>query len=269
MWRLPDTPGSYIIDRRRRSIDLAHRKVAPVVSLVECVVSEELTLWVGEFDPTAVVPKSFSVGDHEFRRLLDHFHLPAVPDSALSVALFDLCADAYEMLVDVKRNISNIQNLLVVVLAAGKSGADTIKILDFGCGTGLSLVALQSLESNSVGRIQLTGMDRSPHMLQIAARRGLSVLTEAKWASLLAGTFHAVIASYVIHLGMSQDDCCAIAKQLIPGGVFVANYHHGDATGVAQTAALLSRAGLRPIPLPPIDCGTPGNPTVLFGKART
>jgi SAM-dependent methyltransferase len=268
MWRLPDTPGSYIIDRRRRSIDLAHCEVAPVASVAECVVSEELTVWIGEFERAAVVPKSFSVGDQEFRRLLDRFHLPAVPDSALSVALFDLCADAYERLVDVTRNVSNIHNLLRVALAAGQGGADPVMILDFGCGTGLSLVALQSFESNSAGRIQLTGMDRSPHMLQIAARRGLPVLAEADWASLPAGAFDAVIAPYVIHLGFSQEDCRLIAKQLAPGGVFVANYHRGDATGVARAAALLSGAGLRPIPLPAGDAGTPANPTVLFGQPR-
>jgi SAM-dependent methyltransferase len=269
MWQLSDTPGSYIIDRRRRSIDLAHREVAPVESVAECAVSEKLTVWIGEFERGAVIPKSFSVGDQEFRRLLDRFHLPAVPDSALSVALFDLCANAYDRIVDVKRNVSNIHNLLRVALAAGPRSADLIKVLDFGCGTGLSFVALQSFESKSAGRIQVTGMDRSPHMLQIAARRGLPILAAADWTHLLPATFDAVIASYVIHLGLSQDDCRTIAKQLRAGGVFVANYHHGDATSVGRAAALLSGAGLHPIPLPAGDAGTPVNPTILFGRAMT
>jgi len=140
---------------------LRPERFAPVASIAECVISEELTVWIGEFE-RATVPKSFSVGDQEFRRLLDRFYLPAVPDSALSVALFDLCADEYERLVDVKRNVSNIHNLLRVALLAWQGSADPVRILDFGCGTGLSLVALHSFEYTSVRRIELTGMDRSP-----------------------------------------------------------------------------------------------------------
>jgi predicted TPR repeat methyltransferase len=229
------------------------------------VVSEELTVWIGEFERAATVPKSFSVCDQEFRRLLDRFYLPAVPDPVLSVALFDLCAEAYERLVDVTRNVANIHNLLRVALVAWQGEFEPVRVLDFGCGTGLSVAALQSFISGSARRIQLTGTDGSAHMLQIAARRGLPVLAKADWASLPAGTYDAVIASYVFHLGISQDDCDLIAKQLTPGGVLVANYHRGDASGVARTAALLSRAGLRAIPLPADDAGTPANPILLFG----
>jgi SAM-dependent methyltransferase len=266
MWRLPETPGSYIIDRRRRSIDIAHNAVAPIVSVAECVVSEEFTVWIGEFERAAVVPKSFSVGNQEFRRLLDCFHLPAVPDSALSVALFDLCADAYERLVDVTRNVSNIHNLLRVAIATLTLEAEPVRVLDFGCGTGLSVVALQSFVSSFAGRIQLAGTDRSLHMLEIAARRRLPVLAVADLDANNKRVFDAVVASYVIHLGLSQDDCNLIAKQLAPGGVFVANYHHGDAASVAQATSLLSATGLRAMPLPSIDAGTPANLTLLFGK---
>ena len=48
----------------RRSIDLAHLEVAPVVSVVEYAVSEGSTIWVGEFEQPALVPKSFSVDSH-------------------------------------------------------------------------------------------------------------------------------------------------------------------------------------------------------------
>jgi SAM-dependent methyltransferase len=268
MWRLPDNPGSYIIDRRRRSIDLANLEVVPVVSVARCVVSGGLTIWVGEFERAASVPKSFSVDGQEFRRLLDRFHLPAVPDTDLSVALFDLCAEEYERLVDVAMNVSNIHNLLRVALAARQGEAGPVRILDFGCGTGLAVVALQSFVPGPDGAIQLIGTDRSPHMLRMAARRGLLVLTEEAWACVPAGAYDAVIASYVVHLGLSQSDSELISKKLAPGGVFVANYHRGDETDMAGVAALLSRAGLRPMPLPTCDVGTPGNPTILFGHPR-
>lgn len=269
MWPFPENPGSYIIDRRERSIEHANNTVAAIASVAKYVVSEKLSLWIGEFEQAAVVPKLFSVGDQQFRRLLDRFHLPAVPDSVLSVALFDLCADAYERIVDVSRNVSNIHNLLGVALATLKVKGNPLKVLDFGCGTGLSVVAVQSFVSNSPSYIQLTGTDRSQHMLQLAARRGLPVVAVEELRAIRGREFDAVIASYVIHLGLSRDDCNLVAKMLAPGGVFVANYHHGDTESVAQTVALLSAAGLRAIPLPDIDLGTGANLTLLFGKPNT
>jgi len=268
MWRIPHNPGSYIIDRRRRSIDLAHLEVAPIASVTECEVSEELTLWIGEFEEAAAVPRSFYVSNQEFRRLLDRFHLPAVPDPVLSVALFDLCAEAYERLVDVTKNVANIHNLLQIAITALQRTSGPIRLLDFGCGTGLSIVALQSPVCRSLPRIHITGTDNSAQMLKIAARRGLPVLAKADWASLARGTYDAVIASYVVHLGISQHDCDLIAKQLTPGGVLAANCHRGDAAAVERVAALLRRAGLRAIPLLAGDAGTPANPILLFGHER-
>lgn len=267
-WRLPDKPKSYIIDRRRRSIDRAHLDVVPIRSITECVISEHLTIWVGEFQEGQPVPKAFAVDGREFRRLLDHFHIPAVPDTALSVALFDLCAERYERLVDVPRNIANIHNLLQVVLGARQEKAGPVNMLDFGCGTGLVVRALQSFMPRSKCIIHCTGTDRAPHMLEMAGRRGLVVLRKEDWERVPAEAYDAVIASYVAHLGISRADCELIAKQLGPGGVFAANYHRGDDVGMAELESLLNSIGLCALPLPACDAGTSGNPTILFGKPR-
>jgi len=267
MWHIPDPPGLYIVDRRRRTIDLAHREIAGIASVMECPVSEGLSVWVGEFEGAASIPKGFTIAGREFRRLLDHFYLPVVPDTTLAVALFDICADAYERLVDVRRNIANIHNLLRVVLAALPSGSRSARILDFGCGTGLAAEALRTFDHPTPASVELIGTDHSEHMLQMASQRGHTVITDAELVNSSDKAFDAAIASYVVHLGLSCEDCLLIARKLRSGGLFVANYHHGGEVELAEIAARLSNVGFSPVAMPDCDAPTPRNPTLLF-RAR-
>jgi predicted TPR repeat methyltransferase len=98
--------------------------------------------------------------------------------------------------------------------------APSSRVLDLGCGTGLVGAAL------ATPGLQLTGVDLSPRMLEIAAKRGiyagllLADVQEAL-ASSPAAHFRAVLAADVfIYIGDLADVFREVARVLEPGGLF-------------------------------------------------
>ena len=94
------------------------------------------------------------------------------------------------------------------------------RVIDLGCGTGLVGVALEG------ARAQIVGVDLSPRMLEIAARRGAYArLEQGELAEVLArmpaGSVHAVLAADVfIYVGDLAAVFAAVARVLAPRGLF-------------------------------------------------
>jgi predicted TPR repeat methyltransferase len=172
-----------------------------------------------------------------YKRVLDRFYLPRISDPALSTALFDLCASLYDAVIDRKRNIQNICQLFRTVIDNAMDKQGRLKVLDFGCGTGLSMAAVEALPKKLSARIDLYGTDASSAMLAQASAKGLRVLEFTEWQAMLPGSFDGVIASFVLHCGILDSELRTIGRQLRPGGIFVANYF-----GASQSALKLFRA---------------------------
>lgn len=100
--------------------------------------------------------------------------------------------------------------------------AGSIRILDAGCGTGLSGVALAA-----AGYSNLTGCDFSPEMLEQAATKGVyRTLFETDLNEGLANvddeSYDAVTAVGVFSFGhVSPDACDGLLRVIKPGGHFV------------------------------------------------
>lgn len=168
-----------------------------------------------------------------YQRLLDRFYVPLPPDPIVSTALFDLEARDYDNLVRKAQNVSNITTLLNLVLAALPMVSE-VNLLDFGCGTGLSLAALNGVDAKASREIEVVGTDCSLEMLKIATEKGLRTIPFDHWWKLPDECFDGIIASYVFHCGLRSDELAAMARQLRRHGVLVGNYHHATEKAISE-----------------------------------
>lgn len=132
---------------------------------------------------------------------------------AAELRLFDHIAATYELEIDPQRNRDNVRNLLERVVT--RPGA---RVLDFGCGSGLS-VSVASLQGHVI-----LGCDVSSRMRQRASANGLPVMN-VPGLSRFRGWFDGAIASYVMHLALPEADLTLLLQSLRVGGRLAANFH--------------------------------------------
>lgn len=187
----------------------------------------------------ATLPKIISVGSSTYKRVLDRFYLPSYPDPAVSVVLFNLCADLYEQIIARRRNLATIRLLLDIAFTEMQS--QMARVLDFGCGTGLSAEVVRVLNESGAS-IELHGTDASQRMLYLAAKRQIRTIPAETWMAYSASQFDIVISSYVLHYGVTDQQLKAIWNQL-KMGVFVANYYQGEKSSLDALEARLREVG--------------------------
>ncbi len=146
--------------------------------------------------------------------------------------------------------------LAELIAAAGVAPARALDVLDLGCGTGLSGVALAPFARRMVG------VDLSPGMLAQAARRGIYAAVEEadllEWLPAHPGAFDLVVAADVLnYLGDLGPALAGIAGALRAGGWGAFSIETGDVApfalgegmryrhAPAHVATLLGDVGLR------------------------
>lgn len=169
---------------------------------------------------------SISLERWNIDRYLDVFYIVSLAEmksanTHLINALLDEIADQYNDLIDVTRNVSNIEALLRLV---GEHYFDVsdLTVLDFGCGTGLSLPIAEKHSCN------ILGFDRSLAMAEIASKNGMAMITSSDLEHEIY-KFDVIIASYVMHLLSDYDMFIGALNCLKSGGIVVCNFHknHG------------------------------------------
>ena len=153
---------------------------------------------------------------------------------SLLTGFFNVLAPLYRELVDVDRNLENIETLMRIIkeritVQAGRP------IVDLGCGIGLSReVALR------LG-LSVVGVDPCPRMRQLAEINGLAVWSPGDVARLPPSSLQAAFASYVFHLIPESGLLRLIWQRIESGGVLVANFHKQQ--GIAQFEANMCNLG--------------------------
>jgi precorrin-6B methylase 2 len=170
-------------------------------------------------------------------RYLDRFYIYSSNKENRQVILdvfFEFVAVNYDLLVDVERNEDNIRNLVSFLSRFYILGKESV-ILDYGCGTGLSV------EACSKSIFTLVGFDRCEKMRQISRNRGLKVLTFEEIASYKNCAFAGIFASYVFHLQPNLSELKLIWTKLQTNGVLVANFHKNK--GIEEASDCISKLG--------------------------
>jgi predicted TPR repeat methyltransferase len=141
---------------------------------------------------------------------------PAAAPAEYVAALFDSYAGDYDQHLTAALHY-RVPQALCALLAERLPDDGGLDVLDLGCGTGLSGVALRRL----AGR--LTGIDLSPRMLARARERGLYVsLIEGDLVQVLAGqvaSYDLVAAADVfVYIGDLEAVVASVRQALRPGG---------------------------------------------------
>jgi 2-polyprenyl-3-methyl-5-hydroxy-6-metoxy-1,4-benzoquinol methylase len=153
-------------------------------------------------------------------RLLDRylFVMPSCPEaeSALFVGFFEHIAPEYEDLIDPSCNLHNIHEL-ISMLTNYIGDLHGLNVLDFGCGTGLSLGPVTAAGANLIGIDQAIGMRR---IAEARGVRSISIEELQVWP----GHFDGAIASYVFHLYPDDRSIEVLCSKLRSGGAVVGNF---------------------------------------------
>lgn len=126
-----------------------------------------------------------------------------------------------------------------IAMALRLAGANPDKpVLDFGCGTGLSGLALKS-----AGFTQIDGTDISPEMLENARARGIY---QHLWESapgdmghVKRGQYPIIVATGVISLGAAPPETLDMLIDVVPsGGLLAFSYNEATLADRAYTDRL-------------------------------
>lgn len=93
------------------------------------------------------------------------------------------------------------------------------RILDFGCGAGLS-TAVFDCE-------RLIGYDNNEVMLNKSQKRGLITINTSQFRNLPSECFDGCFACYVLHLAISTNDINQLIRLIKVNGIIVANFYKG------------------------------------------
>lgn len=170
---------------------------------------------------------------------------------------FELIGEEYDSLIDIRRNLANIQNLLELLRRLSEP-IEGLTIIDYGCGTGLSL------QVASRYRVSVIGVERCPMMRAMSIARGMIVWSESDLARQPSNSLSAVFASYVFHLQPHRRGLRLLWSRLKPHGALLANFHKG--AGIATTNSCLTEEGCRILNLDAPDGSSLHGPYVAYVK---
>ena len=159
----------------------------------------------------------------EVRHYLDRYVLVLPLDTRgrqyIADEFFIHIAQGYEYAVDIERNRDNILKLFVMLQSYNLE--DSAVVVDYGCGTGLSLAVTRP------ATWRIVGVDRCPVMRAIAAPRGMHVIAPEQLHQKYPDGISAAFCSYVFHLIFDLSDLGILWSSICTGGVVAANFHKG------------------------------------------
>jgi len=190
------------------------------------VVSSDSDVLYIEFPKSSLscvsLPPIATVCGRQFRRVYDRFYLPFRASAVEIGSIFDALAPDYETecICDTAFNQRVYLGLLEAVfgrIEPAPSNNGSLRILDYGCGTGLISVAARQWHPSL--DLKLFGVDLSKKMVERSQSRGIN----AAWTSdaripFPNGFFDAVICAFVTYFFPDSEPFREIHRVLRPGG---------------------------------------------------
>lgn len=214
----------------------------------------------GAVQPDFKLPKRIETSGGSYTRLLDRFYVPDDAGLEVTSALFDAIAIRYDDLTDCGTNLAVCRRLLNEVSI---SSAPNNRILDFGCGTGVALLAGREPD---LQHLHLVGTDASPAMLELAKRRGEVTMAFRDWQDSPVESFDGAIAAFVLHYGVPGEHIALIANQLREGAVFAANVFKAPSGLMDRIVRACAQSGLSAKSVEHIDATAGENLLLTFEK---
>ena len=155
-----------------------------------------------------------------FIRVFENFYVlsnEGIHDKAI---VYDAISKHYHDIIDIEKNLDANKTLCNILT----KNTEIKKIVDFGCGTGLSFNYCQQ------NKIDVLGVDKSNHMLSEARKNGfintchISQFSNKKYIN----QFDGAIASYVFHILQDYNDLKTLCNNLKPNAYIVANFFKNE-----------------------------------------
>lgn len=140
----------------------------------------------------------------------------------------------YDLLIDRENNIDCIR-FLIGLLKQNTGLKPDSKIIDFGCGNGLS--------GDVPCDCEIIGYDFNQHMRTESEKRGIQTINTNDFYSLPKESFDGGIASYVMHMAVEEKKLKKLTEILKPGAALAANFYKN--LGYERVERIFGAVGLK------------------------
>lgn len=155
-------------------------------------------------------------------RYLDSFYLELPNNTSEQKRFWDdlygFIDGSYECYIDKNNNLACI-SLLIHNLNNYHLISKESTLLDFGCGSGLSL------ETEWNNKCRIIGYERNYSMYKMAITRGMNVFLPETIDSCLNNSIDAVFSSFVFHMSVDYEDLLKISPKLKKNAPWSLNFY--------------------------------------------
>lgn len=136
-----------------------------------------------------VLPEKILFEDYELTRKFDRYYLRERPTKKEISFVFDYMAPTYEEDIDYGMNLNANRQILEIIANFELPiypDDESVKILDFGVGTGISANAKPDIKKDNLPPLEIEGFDISKQMIEKAREK---IRSNEKRTSLLVGAY--------------------------------------------------------------------------------
>lgn len=193
------------------------------------------------FTEDLIGPRVVKIVDTIYYRFMKFIYLPQLPEKLTSEQVVEVCnlrLDYLSELVDHELNHQIVRAMAKYALSISKNIPSDLKVLDFGCGSGLS----SQLLSEHLPNATIMGVDISEKAILYSQKQGLTALRSSMKSSLPfeSATFDFVFAIFVMHFNIDMLSLVELRRVLQPSGQFIFNFRERDKGEIIEQPGILS-----------------------------
>lgn len=199
------------------------REAPNIFGLTNRNISRKINLEISVEEISDLIATEEKLLAHGFVKLLEEYYLPMsltkLEHNNLIKGFFSYICATYDSTISRNKNIACYLYLYDASSAIRKRPATSL--LDFGCGHGIIISALQSIQ-----HLSMTGYDFCEEAAAAAKNSGLLVLSDQEFME-NSHEFDIILSVYTFHFSISFEYLEALLRKLKVGGVLAANHHKG------------------------------------------
>jgi ubiquinone/menaquinone biosynthesis C-methylase UbiE len=179
-------------------------------------------------DKAALLPRNILVCGRCYAKRCENFYTPADATPHEVEQFFDYIAGEYEQTIDLRLNRLVVRRMLAAAQEfATRHRRQDVRVLDFGCGTGLAWEEVQARRrrNGTCPPPLLYGCDLASKMIQQSKLKGFEDVYKCSYAKTDFPTqfFDVIFCSFVAHYFADARPFDEMKRILRPGGLIIFN----------------------------------------------
>ena len=170
---------------------------------------------------------NIKIDPDKIKNVFEKFYVLDNHDGCDKSIVYDAISKYFHDIINIEKNIESNKILCDILLEED----NITKIVDFGCGTGISY------KYCSNKNINVLGVDKSVNMLKEANKNGflntchINEFSDKKYHN----SFDGAIVSYVFHVIQKPQDLDVLCNSIKPGARIIANFFKGQNINLINT----------------------------------